>query len=268
MFVMLFSLPAGLFRKLGLTKVVYIVKHTALFDSWASSGGARAGSDKGYRKDTRSEVQMSKMTASKLVGSVTLGMIAAGLPLVGAEPSHVLAPVTVLGRQLDAGLLPGSVAVVTAEELLEIQPRSTEDVLRRVPGIYVKGEEENAVVVNVGVRGLPAGDYKTLVLEDGVPVQPGIFVGNSRYYNPRVQRMSGVEVLKGASSLRYGPNTIGGVINYLSKTPADGVSVSGRVGSWNTYASTIELGGRLPEDGPRFGVIATHAISDGFMDKE
>ena len=38
------------------------------------------------------------------------------------------------------------------------------------------------------MRGLSAGDYKTLVLEDGVPVQPGIFVGNSRYYNPRVQR--------------------------------------------------------------------------------
>ncbi len=181
--------------------------------------------------------------------------------------AHQLAPLTVLGRQEDMGLLPGSVSVIKDAQINQIQPRSTEDVLRRVPGIYVKGEEENAVVVNVGVRGLPAGDYKTLVLEDGVPIQPGIFVGNSRYYNPRIQRMDSVEILKGASSLRYGPNTIGGVINYLSKTPEDGVSISGRVGSWNTREATVELGGSIPAGASRFGVIATRARSDGFMDK-
>ena len=175
--------------------------------------------------------------------------------------------ITVLGRRQDASLLPGSVAVVTEEMIRQVQPRSTEDVLRRVPGIYVKGEEENAVVVNVGVRGLPAGDYKTLVLEDGVPIQPGIFVGNSRYYNPRIQRMSGVEVLKGASSLRHGPNTIGGVINFLSKTPEDGVSVGGRVGSWETREGSVEAGASTEAGDVRIGVIATRARSDGFMDK-
>lgn len=178
-----------------------------------------------------------------------------------------LPPVTVTGRSQDPALLPGSVSVVDLEEINQIQPRSTEDVLRRVPGVFIKGEEENAIVVNAGVRGLPAGDYKTLVLEDGVPIQPGIFVGNSRYYNPRVERMAGVEVLKGAASLRYGPNTIGGVINYLTKTPEDGVTVTGRVGSWNTFGGTVEVGGSNHAGDARFGVIATRVESDGFMDK-
>ncbi len=178
-----------------------------------------------------------------------------------------LGAVTVLGKQQNAQLLPGSVSVVSEDTIEQIHPRSTEDVLRRVPGVYVKGEEENAVVVNVGVRGLPAGDFKTLVLEDGVPIQPGIFVGNSRYYNPRVQRLDGAEVLKGAASLRYGPNTIGGVINYQSKTPADGVTITGRAGSWNTFSSTVELGGSTPAGDAHFGVIATYLESDGFMDK-
>jgi len=117
------------------------------------------------------------------------------------------------------------------------------------------------------VRGLTAGDYKTLVLEDGVPIQPGIFVGNSRYYNPRVQRMDGVEVLKGAASLRYGPNTVGGVINFLTKTPDDGAVLGLRVGSWNTVEGTVELGARSPSGDSRFGLVATRADSDGFMDK-
>ncbi len=136
-----------------------------------------------------------------------------------------------------------------------------------MPGIYIKREEDTAVVTNIGVRGLPAGDYKTLVLVDGVPVQPGIFVGNSRYYNPRVQSIGGAEVLKGASSLRFGPNNIGGVINFLTRTPDDGVAFLGRLGSWNTREGFIEAGGRSPSGDSRLGVIATRASSDGWNDK-
>ncbi|QOC22474.1 TonB-dependent receptor [Wenzhouxiangella sp. AB-CW3] len=162
---------------------------------------------------------------------------------------------------------PGAVYEISEEDIEQIQPRSTEDLLRRVPGIYIKREEDSAVVTNFGVRGLPAGDYKTLVLEDGVPIQPGIFVGNARYYNPRVQRMEGVEVLKGASSLRYGPNNIGGVINYLTRTPDDGLVISSRVGSWNTREATVELGGSSASRESQFGIMATRGTSDGWMDK-
>src|SRR5690606_41162684 len=65
-------------------------------------------------------------------------------------------------------------------------------------------EEESAVVANISMRGIPADSPKTLILEDGVPVAPGLFVGNGRYYNPRIQHIESIEVLKGASSLRYG----------------------------------------------------------------
>ncbi|WP_018233974.1 TonB-dependent receptor family protein [Thioalkalivibrio thiocyanodenitrificans] len=201
------------------------------------------------------------------VGLAVSGMGGTGIAMA-QERVFKLPRIDVVGQtDTDVARTPGSVTVVTEEEINEIQPRSTEDVLRRVPGIYIKGEEESAVVTNISVRGLTAGDYKTLVLEDGVPVQPGIFVGNARYYNPRVQRLEGVEVLKGAASLRYGPNTIGGVINYLTRTPEDGVSVIGRVGSWNTRETAVELGGSAPSGDSRFGIIATRAESDGFMGK-
>lgn len=162
----------------------------------------------------------------------------------------------------------GAVVRIDLEEIERIQPTSTEDVLRRVPGINVKTEEESAVVSNVGIRGLSASESKSLILEDGVPVAPGLFIGNDRYFNPRIQRMEGIEILKGSSSLRYGPSTIGGVINYLTKTPDDGVHVSTRVGSFNTREATLEAGGRT-ESGDAFaGIVATRASSDGFMDKD
>ena len=189
-------------------------------------------------------------------------------PTVEAQQEAVVLPrIRVVAPDMTSlAMIPGSVRVVS-EEIEEAQPRNTEDILRRVPGIYIKREEDSAVVTNVGVRGLPAGDYKTLILEDGVPVQPGIFVGNARYHNPRVHRMEGVEVLKGAASLRYGPNNIGGVINFLTKTPAPGLSLSTRVGSWSSREGLLEVGGQSESGDAVFGLIASTGRSDGWMDK-
>ncbi|EMR13700.1 TonB-dependent receptor [Methylophaga lonarensis MPL] len=159
----------------------------------------------------------------------------------------------------------GAVVIIDREQIERIQPTSTQDVLRGVPGINVNSEDPTAVVSNIGLRGLSASEQKTLILEDGVPVAPGLFIGNERYFNPRIQRMQGVEILKGSSSLRYGPSTIGGVINYKTKTPDDGVAISTRVGSFSTREATLEAGGRT-ESGDAFaGLVATRAISDGFM---
>lgn len=167
----------------------------------------------------------------------------------------------------EAARQPGAVSQVTREEMDKVQPRSTEEALRSVPGVYIKPEEETAVVANIGIRGLSAADYKTLILEDGVPVAPGLFVGNGRYYNPRIQRIDNIEVLKGASSLRYGPSTIGGVINYRTKQPDDGVLLESSVGSWETYKNMVELGGTAPSGDGVFGAVLSTAKSDGFMDK-
>ena len=194
--------------------------------------------------------------------------LALGTSSALAADQRTMPKVVVVGTEVgDIENQPGSVSLVSEEDLLLRQPRSTEDALRAVPGVTVKGEEESSVVANIGVRGLSAGDYKTLILEDGVPVAPGLFVGNGRYYNPRVQRMEAIEVLKGAASLRYGPSTIGGVINYITKDPEDGAVLSLRTGSFNTHEASLEIGGTSPAQDAKFGAVITHVTSDGFMDK-
>lgn len=190
------------------------------------------------------------------------------MSLPAIAETKALPKVVVVGTELgDAERQPGSVGIVTEEELELRQPRSTEEALRSVPGVAIKPEEESAIVANIGIRGLSSADYKTLILEDGVPIAPGLFVGNGRYYNPRIQRMETIEVLKGAASLRYGPSTIGGVINYITKQPEDGVQLEARAGSFNSREATLEVGGSSPSQEAQFGAFITHASSDGFMDK-
>ncbi|MEH6386672.1 TonB-dependent receptor family protein [Pseudomonas profundi] len=204
--------------------------------------------------------------------ALAIAVAASLLPAVSfAQSDNVLKmpSMQVVGSEQDAiSRQTGAVVIVDSEEIQRIQPTSTEDVLRRQPGINTKTEEESAIVSNIGIRGLSASESKSLVLEDGVPVAPGLFIGNDRYYNPRIQRMDGIEILKGSSSLRYGPSTIGGVINYITKTPVDGVGVSARVGSWNTREVTLEAGGRNDAGNASAGLVATHARSDGWLDRD
>jgi Fe(3+) dicitrate transport protein len=207
------------------------------------------------------------LTAIGLQGG--LGMVAfAGEPQ-RAERDRPVPVIEVIGRSENAvSRQTGAVVIVDQAAIDRIAPTSTEDILRRVPGINVKTEEESAIVANFGIRGLSASESKSLMLEDGVPVAPGLFIGNERYFNPRVQRIERVEILKGAAALRYGPATIGGVVNYQTRIPDRGVILSGRLGSFNTREATLEAGGRTPSGEAYGGVVVTRARSDGFLDKD
>lgn len=202
-----------------------------------------------------------------LAAAIAVALFPAGV-LAQSDDSRPMPVIEVIGKRADAiTRQPGSVVLLDREQLDLIQPLSTEDALRRLPGINTKSEEETSIVSNIGLRGLSASESKSLILEDGVPVAPGLFIGNDRYFNPRIQRIEGVEVLKGSASLRYGPSTIGGVINYQTKTPDDGLRVSSRFGSFDAREATIEAGGRTNSGDGFAGLVASHARSDGFMDK-
>ncbi len=204
--------------------------------------------------------------------ALSLAVAAVLLPsaLAAQEGGEFPMPVIeVIGKSEDAvSRQTGSVVLIDREALELIQPLSTDDALRRVAGINTATEDETAIVANLGIRGLSASESKSLILEDGVPVAPGLFIGNERYFNPRIQRIERIEVLKGSASLRYGPSTIGGVVNYQTKTPDDGVLLSGRLGSFDTREASIEAGGRSASGDAFAGLVATRAESDGFMDKD
>jgi len=189
-------------------------------------------------------------------------------PADSVKPPVITLPVIeVVGRSPGSILRQtGTVHILDREDIEILRPISTEDVLRRLPGINTKSEDETSIVSNIGLRGLSSSEAKSLMLEDGVPVAPGLLIGNDRYFNPRIQRVERIEVLKGSASLRYGPSTIGGVVNYLTRTPDQGMLVSARTGSFGTRELMLETGAR--SSGGLFGgIVATHARGDGFMDK-
>ncbi len=160
---------------------------------------------------------------------------------------------------------PGSVAIIDEEQLANMQPLSTQDALKSVPGIVVREEEGYGFIPNIGMRGLdPNRSQKLLVLEDGVPVAPGLFLANDSYYSPRIERMESIEVLKGAAGLRYGPTTIGGVINYKTKKPEEGAKVTAKAGSNGYRLLGLDAGGTAPSGEAIGGISLVKAKGDGF----
>ncbi|MDO9100983.1 MAG: TonB-dependent receptor [Candidatus Nitrotoga sp.] len=161
--------------------------------------------------------------------------------------------------------LPGAVTVIKKKQLELMQPLSTQDALKTVPGVVIREEEGMGFIPNIGMRGLdPNRSQKLLVLEDGVPVAPGLFLANESYYSPRIERMEGIEVLKGAAGLRYGPTTIGGVINYKTKAPEDGMKVTTKAGSHGFYQLGVDAGGRSKSGDAFGGVSAMTSGGDGY----
>lgn len=202
-------------------------------------------------------------TPTKLTLALALSLNVAGL----ANAADVELPrIDVIGKGEQAiTKQPGAVAIIDKEELALRQPLSTQDALKTVPGVAVREEEGYGFIPNIGMRGLnPNRSQKLLVLEDGVPVAPGLFLANESYYSPRVERMESIEVLKGAASLRYGPTTIGGVINYKTKAPENGVQVTARAGSHGYRSLGLDAGHIDPAGTTAAGISILTAQGDGF----
>ena len=117
--------------------------------------------------------------------------------------------------------IPGSLHIIGKEELLAAKPIDANEVLRRVPGINLR-EDSGPVAtrLNVGIRGLnPNRSRKVLMLEDGIPISLAPYGEPDMYYSPPIERMSRVEVLKGSGQIAHGPQTVGGVVNFVTPSP-------------------------------------------------
>lgn len=177
--------------------------------------------------------------------------------------------IDIVGREENArSKIPGTVDVINQRQLEILQPLSLQDALKTVPGINIRGDEGGlGSIPNIGIRGLnPSRSQKVLLLEDGAPIHPSLFISNASYYSPPVDRMSGIEVLKGASGLQYGPSNIGGVVNYLTKTPEQGFKLSGKAGNYGYQLAQIEAGGKSELNGAVAGINIIKSESNGYQD--
>lgn len=162
--------------------------------------------------------------------------------------------------------VPGSVSYIDSKEIQTVNPLSGNEVLRRSPGIHVVDEEGIGMRVNIGIRGLdPDRSRSVLVLEDGIPVALSPYGEPEMYYTPAMDRMAGVEILKGSGQILFGPQTIGGVVNYITANPPQeeegSIYIQGGQGGF--FSSLVNYGNTFGNTGMHVSLLKKRADNVG-----
>jgi len=140
------------------------------------------------------------------------------------EPKEHVLVITGTSKSRVLSDTPQSVTQINSEQLSKLSFSSQADVLRYVPGIKTEGGG-GEVATNLQVRGLPsAGQFQfTPLLIDGSP-SLSIFGLNSSAFDVYFRNDLGIEKLefiRGGVSNLFGPGSVAGVINYISKKGTD-----------------------------------------------
>ena len=142
--------------------------------------------------------------------------------------------------------VPGSVVVVPDTAYKNSTPAVTiKDVLDYVPGVFVQpkwGEDSR-----LSIRGSSLSRNFHLrsvqLFMDGIPINTADGYGDFQEIDPSAYRY--VEVYKGANALRYGANSLGGAINFVTPTGRDAslFGASADIGSFGFHRLQSSSGG-------------------------
>lgn len=165
--------------------------------------------------------------------------------------------------------VPGSYYLVDEKALEERRPFSVQEALNNVPGVNVVGENTFGLGVNIGIRGLnPRRTARTLLMEDGMPLFLAPYGDPAAHYTTPLERVQRIEVVKGSGQILYGPQTVGGMINFVTRpVPTDG-QVHGNVQATLGNNDFTSLYGTIGAGDERGGLMidALHKKGDGIRD--
>ncbi|WP_245686186.1 TonB-dependent receptor family protein [Terasakiispira papahanaumokuakeensis] len=191
-----------------------------------------------------------------MVMSYTHGAFAAENSAARVENTDQLETLVVSSDWLDSThqdsrYTPGGRETLSTETLEAGEVRSIEDALGRVPGVHIQDETGTGVLPNIGVRGLsPRRSERVQILVDGIPAALGPYsnIGVS-LFPVTLATLERVDVVRGGAAVHYGPNNVGGVINFVTR----GIP----------YQPTLQLRERLTVDDETGHVLKNHYLRAG-----
>lgn len=152
-----------------------------------------------------------------------------------------------------------TVTEVSMEEIAAKGARTVAQALEFLPGVFVQSAGKGEV--HVSIRGFEQRQVKVLI--DGVPARENYF-GTVDLSMLPADAVSKITITKGASSVLYGSNTMGGVINIITKKGGDTpqTSVSASFGDYGAANYFLNHGGSVAD--LNYWVSAGYQTSDGY----
>lgn len=181
--------------------------------------------------------------------------------------SLLLERITIVGNPAWMSQIPGAASYIDTEKLDQHSYTDINRVLRSISGVNIQEEDGFGLRPNIGLRGAGVErSSKINIMEDGVLIAPAPYSAPAAYYFPNVGRMSSVEVRKGSSQIKYGPNTTGGALNLIStRIPYD---LSGKAEITLGENNANKLYGSIGNSSENFGFLleGLQLRNDGFKE--
>ncbi len=188
----------------------------------------------------RTAHRLSHRNAGKLAFAALMlpGVLHAQTSADGADPTTTLDSVTVTGNWLGTGLqnsvksFAGARSVVKKEDIQASGAASIADVMRRIPGVQASENSStagSAMSLNIGVRGL-TGRFspRSTVLLDGIPLAVAPYGQPQLSFAPvSLNNIESIDVVRGGGAVRYGPQNVGGVVNFKTRAVPSTPGISG-----------------------------------------
>jgi len=149
-------------------------------------------------------------------------------------PAKYLAEVTVVGRdsKSDYQQMPDivgtniyagkkSTLIVLDNVQGNVVSNNMRQVLAKVPGIHIWESDPSGIQIGIAARGLsPNRSWEFNVRQNGYDIAADPFGYPEAYYNPQLQAVQRIEIVRGAGSLQYGPQ-FGGMVNYILRNGSE-----------------------------------------------
>ena len=123
-------------------------------------------------------------------------------------------------------------------------------VLAKVPGIHIWESDPSGIQIGIAARGLsPNRSWEFNIRQNGYDIAADPFGYPEAYYNPQLQAVQRIEIVRGQGSLQYGPQ-FGGLINYILRNGSEinkkfEFETQQTVGSNALFNSYNAIGGKL-----------------------
>lgn len=137
---------------------------------------------------------------------------------------------------------PASVSVITKEKIELKSPKTIDQALNDLPGVFVRrGKGLMDTLSSITLRGVP-DQKRTLILMDGI-VLNNPYSGNVKVGGTFPEDLERVEVVRGPFSSLYGGYAMGGVVNFITKMPEkrEFTFKTGYGSSWNRGEAMDDL---------------------------
>jgi len=183
-----------------------------------------------------------KTLLSLAVAAIASGQAQAEEDTGAVQSAPVIVTATRFAATIDTA--PVNVITISAEDIANSGANNITDVLRYQPGVNVSslfGINDSRSTIDLGGFG-ENGSSNTLILLNGRRLNDFDLQGASLATIP-VDSIARIEIVQGSSTVLYGDNAVGGVINIVTKSAFDGEgnNVAMEIGSYDTRRVTAGL---------------------------